>query len=386
MMLELLFWVCIAIVVYTYLGYPVLLAAVRGIFRKNRRIHHETEDLPRVDILIAAFNEEKVIGRRVKNCLELDYPADKLNVWVVSDGSRDLTNEIVRSCAAQDKRIHLIELERTGKSGAINKAILSLTGDLTVFSDANTEFEPQAVKMLVRHFQDTAVGCVCGRLIYRNPGGIMSGKGESLYWRYETLLKKLEGNLGYVCGANGAIYAICRELFETLPPGVINDDFTISMKIVEKGYHCLYEENAIAYEEIAPTMQSEFKRHVRDGAGHYIAVTHLLGLLNPFLGIRSCVYWSHRILRWVVPFVLMGIFWMNALMLDKPFFQAVFTLQCLFYALAVAGLWTAQYKKIPFVFYVPFYFCNLNAALFMGFLKAVFGRQKTAWESTERAI
>ena len=385
-MLEILFWVCMAVIVYTYLGYPVLLIAVRDVFRKNRKINHWMEELPHVDILIVAYNEEKVIGRRVKNCLEFDYPVDKLNVWVVSDGSKDSTNEIVRQYASQDKRVHLIELERTGKSGAINKVILSLTGDITVFSDANTEFELDAVKILVRYFQDKAVGCVCGRLIYRNPGGVISGKGESMYWRYETVLKKLESDFGYVCGANGAIYAIRRELFEPLPPGTINDDFTISMKIVEKGYQCLYEENAVAYEEIALTMQSEFKRHIRDGAGHYIAITYLLGLLNLFLGVRSFVYWSHRILRWVVPFILIVAFLINALMLDKPFYQVFFILQCLFYSLAVVGLWTAQYKIMPFVFYVPFYFCGFNTALFIGFLKAVFGQQNTAWERTERAI
>ena len=385
MMLEMLFWACMAVIVYTYLGYPALLIVVRGVFRKNRKRNHGMDELPYVDILVAAYNEEKVISRKVKNCLDLDYPTDKLTIWVVSDGSKDSTNEIVRQYASQGKRVHLVELERTGKAGAINKAILSLTGNVTVFSDANTEFEPHAVKILVKHFQDKAVGCVCGRLIYRNPGGVISGKGESMYWRYETMLKKLESSFGYVCGANGAIYAIRRELFEPLPQRTINDDFTISMKIVRKGYQCLYEENALAYEEIAPTMQSEFRRHVRDGAGHYIAVTHLLGLLNPFLGLRSFFYWSHRILRWAVPFILIGAFLINALILNKPFYQAFFILQCLFYVSAVIGLWTALYRKMPFVFYIPFYFCNLNAALFIGFLKAVLGQQKTAWESTERA-
>jgi cellulose synthase/poly-beta-1,6-N-acetylglucosamine synthase-like glycosyltransferase len=385
-MLVILFWFCIIAVIYGYIGYPILLTAGSLFFSKGGRKYNVAGEWPRVDMLIVAYNEEKVIGSRLKNCLTLDYPADKLRVWVVSDGSIDKTNEIVQKYAFKDGRICLVALERTGKSGAINKAVSLLSGDIIVFSDANTEFESRAVKNLVRNFQDNTVGCVCGRLIYRNPDQVISGKGEGLYWRYETMLKKLESGMGYVSGANGAIYSIRRGLFENLPDGTINDDFMISMKIVGKKFKCIYEENAIAYEEVASTMKHEFKRHIRDGAGHYIAVSHLTGLLNPMLGVRSFIYWSHRIVRWVLPFIFVGLFCINALLLAKSLYQAIFIMQCIFYVLAIVGLLTIRYKHLPFIIYVPFYICNLNVALLIGFFKAISGRQKMTWERTERAV
>lgn len=383
-MLAILFWFCIIAVIYGYIGYPILLAVGCVFFPKGEKNHNVSGVCPRVDILIAAYNEEKVIGSRLKNCLVLDYPVDKLRVWVVSDGSIDKTNEIVQKYASEDRRICLIALERTGKSGAINKAVSLLTGDVIVFSDANTEFESHAIKNLIRNFADKTVGCVCGRLIYRNPTQVISGKGEGFYWRYETMLKKLESGMGYVSGANGAIYSIRRGLFEPLPDGTINDDFMISMRIVEKKFKCIYEEDAIAYEEVASTMKNEFKRHIRDGAGHYIAVSHLTGLLNPLLGVRSFIYWSHRIVRWVLPFIFVGLFCINALLLGKSFYQVIFIIQCLFYVLAIAGLLTIRHKHLPFILYAPFYICNLNVALLIGFFKAISGRQKMTWERTER--
>jgi biofilm PGA synthesis N-glycosyltransferase PgaC len=221
-------------------------------------------------------------------------------------------------------------------------------------------------------------------LFYRNPGNTISGKGESIYWKYETALKQMESKLGYVAGANGAIYAIRRDLFETFPPRAINDDFTLSMKIVMKGFKSLYDENAIVYEDVAPTMQSEFNRHVRDGAGHYIAVVHLLGLLNPLLGLRSFIYWSHRIFRWMIPFLLILLFMVNISLLDEWSYRVLFILQCIFYSVAVIGWVGIKKANMPFLIYVPFYFCNLNAALFLGFLRAAANVQKTTWERTER--
>ena len=382
--LEAIFWIGLFLLFYTYLGYPLLLIVANKILSLKSLSNKEFEKGLVVSILIAAYNEEKVIGDKLKNCLVLDYPAELLQIYVASDGSSDKTNDIAKRYAEKDKRIHLLEFSRTGKSGVLNKAMAYIKSEIIVFSDANTEYMRDALKNLVKHFSDEKVGCVCGRLIYRNPGEVVSGKGENFYWRYETKIKKLESNLGYVAGANGAIYAIRREIFETLPTETINDDFTISMKIVQSGFKCVYDENAIAYEDVAPNMESEFRRHVRDGAGHYIAMCHLMGLLNPFLGIRSFIYWSHRVLRWVAPFVLVVLFFLNMFLLNNLFYLSLFILQIGFYLLAVVGLIYTKTKKLPFFMYTPFYFVNLNLALLLGFLKAVTGRQKMTWERTER--
>ena len=382
------FWILAFLVFYAYFGYPIVLLLVSnlGKYQSNNRLIRKTNNynLPNVDLLIAAYNEEKVIGLKLVNSLETDYPQDKLNIYVVSDGSTDNTNDIVKEFSKKYKNVNLISVARIGKSAAINTAIKFLKGEIVVFSDANTEYEKGAIRRIVDNFKIQNVGCVCGRLIYRNPGQIISGVGESFYWRFETFLKKLESKIGFIAGANGAIYAIKRKLFVPFPETTINDDFTLSMRIVENGFKSLYDELAIGYEDVAPSMESEFKRHVRDGAGHYIAITHLTKLLNPFLGIRSFIYVSHRILRWIIPFVLLVLLYVNYNLLETQFYRLFFYGQICFYAISILGWLLSKHTKLPFIVYVPFYFCNLNAALFLGFFKAIFGLQKTKWSSTMR--
>jgi cellulose synthase/poly-beta-1,6-N-acetylglucosamine synthase-like glycosyltransferase len=375
----------IAIVLYAYFGYPIILYLLTFRLSQGNEWNSQSRDKwPHADLLIAAYNEGKVIEAKIENSLKLDYPPECLHVWIASDGSSDETNAIVKKYAVSNHNVHLLEFQRTGKSGILNKAMESIAGSIVVFSDANTEYSPKALEMLIKHFDDQDVGCVSGRLIYRNPGELVSGKGESFYWKYETALKKMESRLGYVAGANGAIYAIRRDLFEPFPAQTINDDFTASMKIIENGYKSIYEENASAFEDVAPTMESEFNRHVRDGAGHYIAVIHLLGLLNPFLGLPSLIYWSHRIFRWTIPFLLIFLFGANIFLLDMPIYHSLFILQGVFYGLAIIGWIGISTVKLPFFIFVPFYFCNLNLALFIGFIKAVTRKQKTTWDRTER--
>jgi cellulose synthase/poly-beta-1,6-N-acetylglucosamine synthase-like glycosyltransferase len=339
-------------------------------------------------MIIAAYNEESIIERKIENCLNIDYPEDLFKVIIVSDGSTDDTNIIVNNYIKQNKQykqLHFVELPRIGKSGAINKAMSNIKDGIVIFSDANTFFAPDSVKKLVTKFNCAEVGCVSGRLIYKNPDGVISGKGESFYWKYETFLKKLESKIGFVSGANGAIYAIRAALFDPLPQNTINDDFMISMKIVEKGYKSLYAEDSLALENVAPDLKSEFDRHVRDGGGHYIAVLQLLKLLNPILGARSFIYWSHRIFRWAAPFLMITLFIVNYFLIENIFYLYSFYFQVLFYFLALLGLVLGKvFNNIPLIVFIPFYFCNLNLALFLGFLKVITGRQKSTWNSTRR--
>src|SRR4030043_1301104 len=256
--MKIIYWLIFGIIIYAYIGYPIVLYLLSKLFElKNKKEVNEYNKWPKVDLLIAAYNEGKGISAKIENCLMLDYPKDLLHIWIASDGSSDNTNKIVKTYAEAHENIHLLEFPRTGKSGILNKAMESVKSEIVVFSDANTEYSTDAVKRLVKHFEDPDVGCVSGRLIYGNPGETISGKGESLYWKYETSLKKMESKLGYVAGANGAIYAIRRDLFEPFPPRTINDDFTLSMKIVMKGFKCVYDENAIVYEDVAPTRSEE---------------------------------------------------------------------------------------------------------------------------------
>jgi len=383
-LLEITFWFGLFLLFYSYIGYPLVLMFLNKVLVRKIALKTETMRQLTVSILIAAYNEEAVIRGKLNNCLALNYPFELLEIYVASDGSLDRTNEIVKGYILKDKRVKLLDFSRVGKANVLNQAMPNIKSEIVIFSDANTEYLPDVLINLVKHFTDEKVGCVCGRLIYRNPGEIVSGKGESAYWRYETTLKKMESRLGYVAGANGAIYAIRRELFDSLPSKTINDDFMISMKIVEKGFKCIYDENAVAFEYVAPTIGGEFKRHIRDGAGHYLAIGNLLGLLNPFLGIRAFIFWSHRILRWLAPFILIVLLLANVFLASLNFYQHVLYLQVLFYVLAISGLLLVKYKKIPFILYVPFYFCSLNLALLIGFVKVISGNQKVTWDRTER--
>lgn len=385
-MLEAVFWAGLATIAYTYALYPLALIAFARLTPERK--YHENggaRAFPSATLVIAAYNEEHGIAKKIENSLALDYPRGLLTIIVASDGSSDSTNSIVSGYAGRNENVRLLVLPRSGKGSAINAAMREVASGIAVFTDANTEIERGALKRLARRFFDPNVGCVSGRLVYRNPSGSISGRGEGAYWRYETMLKRLESRAGYVAGANGAIYAIRRELFVPLEKSAINDDFTISMKVVEKGWLSIYEEEALAHEDVAKDARGEFMRHVRDGAGHYIALLHLLPLLNPALGARSFIYWSHRVLRWAVPFIMVALMSLNIRLLDRALFNALFYVQVIFYSTALLGLAASKAGRLPFFVYIPFYLCNLNLALLIGFIKAVLGAQKPAWEKAGRA-
>jgi len=237
---------------------------------------------------------------------------------------------------------------------------------------------------LVYPFQNIKIGCVSGQLIYNNPNNINSGIGESFYLKYENYLKKLESKLGYVAGANGAIYAIRRELFYNLPKNAVNDDFIISMRVILKGFKNIFVPDAVAYENVAPSMKMEFKRHIRDATGHYTAIFHLARLLNPFIGLPFVIYFSHRILRWLCPFFMIFVFIYNFLIFDEnKLINLFFYLQIIFYIFSIFGFYFSLFaRSIPLIFFLPYYFCNLNLALFLGFLNSITSVQNGKWEKT----
>jgi len=335
-----------------------------------------------VTMIVAAYNEEKIIEDKMRNIAELDYPDEKLSVIIASDGSNDGTNGIVKRYESESLR--LIEYPRMGKVNVLNRTVPLAPGEIVVFSDANTMYDSQAVARLVEQFKDPNVGCVCGRLELMNPKKVQSGVGEGFYWRYETWIKRMESRFGCVVGANGAIYAIRKTLFEEMPDYVINDDFHISMKIMERGYKVIYENDATGIEEVAPDSKSEFLRHVRDGAGHYREIRCLTGLLNPMRGMRSFAYMSHRLVRWMVPFFLPLIFLVNIVLIDYPAYAAILLMQIGLYLMAaVAFLLQENAIKIGFL-RIPLFFLTTNLALMIGFLKNVLGTQTVTWNRTER--
>lgn len=382
--MELIFWIAAGLIVYGYLVYPVILLMIKAADRRPQAIDHRPETLPSVSIIIAAYNEEKVIDSKIKNLLELDYPKDRIEIAIASDGSTDTTDLIVSGYAHNG--IKLVRLDgRNGKVNAINKVVPDLRGEIVVFSDANTFYKEDAVKMLVRNFDDERIGCVCGELRFRNARQNEVGNLEGFYWRYEQFLKRNEGMRGSLLGANGGIYAIRKSLFKALPSDTIVEDFVMPMKILEKGYKVIYEPEAIAYEETSQKIVQEMERRVRIGAGDFQALTLTWRLLNPARGFTALSYFSHKVIRWFAPFLLMIALASNLFLLNTDFYKIIFLLQCLFYIAAILGRVLSGFNIRLKAFGLPYYFVSMNIALFLGFIRFCTNSQSVTWQRTERA-
>ena len=379
-LLEILFWTSLTLIGYSYILYPMILVLLRR--SPGREAPSKEQECPAVSIVIAAYNEEKVIRERIKNLLALDYPAGKIEIIIASDGSSDTTVAIASEYAKEGIVIH-DHKQRRGKVNVLNSTVINAKNAIIVFSDANTFFQPDAVRVLVRGFEDKNVGCVCGRLIFTTEGST-SGELEGIYWRYETFLKTVEGQQGALLGANGAIFALRKELFSLCPPDTIIEDFVVPMKILEKGFKCIYAPDAIAYEDAAKHIIQEKKRRIRIGAGDYQAIGLLWPLLDPLRGFPALAFWSHKILRWFTPFFMLIAFISNVLLVSHPPFQWAFAAQCTFYGLGILGhllTWAGIPIKILNLFY---YFISMNLALFLGFVNFITRTHNVKWERTER--
>lgn len=391
-MLAILFWVAVLAVLHTYLLYPLLLVIADGfeqarstwnyIDGSERRRTRAQLGLPHVSILVCAFNEASCIGRRIENLLEQDYPADRLEILVGSDGSTDGTDAIVQHYAARG--VKLSRGERTGKAGVLARLIGVARGDVLVLTDANTEFEKDAVRQLVQPLRDPAVGLVCGRLRLHSPFG--APVAESAYWKLESLLKMYESRRGCVMGANGAIYAVRKSLFPPLPVGTVVDDFVAALRVLQSGHEVRYEPEAVAHEQTAPGHADEYRRRVRIAAGGFRALSQFRGLLAPRHGFTAFALWSHKVLRWLVPEALLIALLTNALIAPRsPLYAFLLLVQCAVYALAALGLLGTSPRHLRKLTDPAAHFVEMNAALLVGFLRFSRGRQGQIWARTERA-
>ncbi len=393
-MVEWLFKLSVILIAYTYLLYPVLLITVSSLHRVARSLsrghssdvlrNEKTGDWPAVTVVFSAFNEESCIGERVRNLLALDYPEDLLVVVAGSDGSTDRTAEILRSF--NDRRVRpRLFAENRGKISVLNELMAEVETSIVVLTDANTRFAPDAVKHLVAHFVDSKVGVVCGELRLLDSENAENRDG--LYWRYEQKLKRNESRLGALLGANGAIYAIRRGLYNPLPRDTIVDDFQIVMNVSRQGYRVLYEPRAKATEEVAPTLENERGRRVRIGAGNYQALLRTGWALNPLLGFRFLAYLSHKVIRWFVPHLMMLAWISNALLLDQPLYLLTFLAQNAAYLMAWLG-YRRQKAGKPVGLFISLltFFVTMNIALFHGFLKFLRSDLQGTWQRTERSL
>lgn len=388
--MKFLFWSSLGVVFYTFFVYPIILVIFGSFsqvwkdlrFALNRRDRRtgRSESLPRVTLIIAAHNEESVIADKLRNCLELEYPADRLEILLGCDGCTDDTVAI--ASAAEISNLQIFDFERSGKPVTLNKLVRHATGDVLVFSDANTMYGREALQALVRHFRDGRVGAVCGELCLRSADG--QPLSEGLYWKYECFLKFLEGRMNMLVGANGAIFAVRRPLYTPLPARTINDDFLTAMSIRARGYRVNYDPTAVAYEEAVSSLNEEFRRRVRIGRGNLRALKHTWQLLSPAAGLIALSYWSHKICRWLVPFALLLFVIAAVALAGDPLYTAGAVGGLLLITLAALGYFLDGRKASHPLFRFPCYFLVMNLALLIGFVKDAFGDQSVAWNPTAR--
>ena len=375
-----LFIIAWGAILYAYIGFPIMLSFAARLFGKEPSFpdssSQDDSKLPRIAILVAAFNEEAVIAEKLSNTWALDYPADRLELWIGSDGSSDRTEDILREC--RDPRLRrTLFTERRGKISVLNDLMSQIDAEIVVMTDANTDLSPDSIRQLVKHFQDAYLGCVSGELSLTKSGGV---SGEGLYWKYESWIKRSESKLGFLIGCNGGIFALRRELFTPLPASTIVEDFVITLRIVERGYRVRFEPLAKATEPACLSANAEMIRKIRIGAGGFQALGLTRNLLSPIHGFASFAYWGHKVLRWFVPFFFLTELVANIFLWRLPIFQTSLILQAIGFLIALLASFAPAGVNLPRWTRPISYFFLMNYALFRGFFRFVFDTQRVTWD------
>jgi len=384
--LKILFWFLVFLIINTYLLYPLFIWLLSKF--KSKSYDYTSDFSTSVSILISAYNEEKVIENRVKNLLSQNYDKNLIEIIVGSDCSNDNTNEILKRLAKEYPEVKIFLFNnRRGKAGVLNEIVQYATNEILIFTDANTEFENNAIKNLVKHFQYSSIGGVSGRLVLIEKNFHKErGVEEKKYWEYETFIKKSEGNLGILIGANGGIFAIRKNLFSEIPTDKpVTDDFYLSLSVIKKGYKFIYESFAIGFEEVAKDLSSEFKRKIRFAATNFQTISFFKSLLFNKNIILSYAFWSHKIIRWFLPLILILVFVLNFFLVNAgTFYLVTFFIQLLFYFLALIGFIFNKIKIRLTLLSLIYYFLVTNIALLIGFIRFLRKKHSVIWQSTSR--
>jgi len=388
--MEIFFWILIALIIYTYIGYGIIVAFIVKLFGLDKKESDELTEFPEVTLFVAAYNEKDFVDIKMKNSFELDYPKDKITFLWITDGSNDGTPDLLRKYE-NVKVLH--EDKRSGKTAAILRGIKYVETSIIIFCDGNTLLNKETIKGVVKAFQDPKVGCVAGeKRIFKKDSDSASGSGEGAYWKYESVLKKLDSALYSAVGGVGEIFALRKELFEPVETDTLLDDFVITLKIAMKGYKIKYVPEATAYETPSDNVEEELKRKIRISAGGYQAIERLSPLLNPFKhGILSLQFWSRKVLRWVfVPYAFLILFPLNLYLAYTVNFESthyltiIFYLQIFFYLIILIGKLLAN-KNIKFkAVFLPYYIFIMNYAAILGSWRYFKGNQSVNWERAKR--
>jgi poly-beta-1,6-N-acetyl-D-glucosamine synthase len=385
---EILFAISLTFILYTYLGYPLFLFFLVKMKRLIRgKVQILSGELPSMTLIVACYNEKDILGEKVENTLALKYPEGKLEIIFVTDGSDD-GSEVFLAQFPQIKVFH--SPERKGKNAAINRVMPEVRSEVVTFCDANTTLNEEALLLLGRHFLDEKVGAVAGeKRVKAKAGDGAASSGEGAYWKYESQLKKWDSELYTVVGAAGELFSVRTSLYETVPEGIIIEDFYISLSIAQKGYLVRYEPDAYAEESGSASMEEERKRKVRIAAGGLQAVWLLRSLFNVFrYGWLSFQFTSHRAFRWTVaPLALLIVFVSNVYLavVGGIVFQILLAGQLFFYLLAFAGHLQRDQATKTKIFLLPYYFTFMHLSVFQGAWRLIKGSQSAVWEKAKRA-
>lgn len=391
MILTLAFWLFFIMLVYTYIGYPLILWGLVQLKKKffpYETIYNKQYE-PEVCLFVTAYNEKDFVRQKVENSLQLDYPREKVQYLWITDGSDDETPVMLRQYPHNE--VHH-NPERRGKMHAMNRGMNLVKAPVVIFSDTNTLLNRSAVREIVACFSDARIGCVAGeKRIVEQVADVASAAGEGLYWKLESWIKKLDAELNSAVGAVGELFAIRRELFEEVEPDTILDDFIISLRIARKGYKIAYTPAAYAEETASLNVKEELKRKIRIAAGGMQSFFRLKSLLNPFrFGILSWQFFSHKVMRWTLaPVSLFLLFLINGLLIvrnDIPvFYHLFFYLQLVCYLLAFVG-WLLENQRLRMkLLFAPYYFVSINYASVLGIFRYFRGKQSVQWEKSKRA-
>ncbi len=384
---QVVFVLSCLIIFYNYAGYALIVYLVNLLTRKKLQLPDTKAFSPSVSFIVAAYNEEDFIEKKILNSLSQEYPGDKIEFLFITDGSTDDTSEIVRRYS-NIKLLH--ETDRQGKSAALNRAIATAKNEILVISDANTLLNKEAVANICRHYHDPKVGGVAGekKIISLTDREDEVGQGEGLYWKYESWLKKIDSEFFSVVGAAGELFSLRRNLYEPLAADIILDDFVISLKTVQKGFRVRYEPDAFAMELPSFSIKDEQKRKVRIAAGGFQAIVMLKPLFYFWKHFRlSFLYISHRVLRWTLtPLSLVFALISNLILViqsNNYWYTIILFLQIAFYSLAVTASFIDPRKR-PGLLKLPYYFTFMNISVFRGFFRFIRGTQSAIWEKAKR--
>lgn len=377
--MDALFYFSFLTIAYAYFGLFALVFLLSRIFRNPVQ---KAPVEPKVSLVIAAYNEERVIREKLENSLALDYPKDKLEIVVVTDGSSDRTPDVAKEYENRGVRV-LHHPERRGKTAALCRVAPLVGGEILFFSDANTHYRPDTVRMLVRNFADPAVGGASGRKIIRAEEGRDATAGETGFWSYESWLKKFETDIGSISTADGEIFAMRKNLFEDVPRGVVHDDMYLTLVIVRKGFRVVYEWDALSEEAASKSFKDEFFLKTRYASAGYQILRLFPDLFLPPRTYFAFQFLSHKLLRWLAPVFLITLF-ISSLLSSSPIPRLFGWMQIFFYAVGALGFILMRFGINAGPLYFPAYFCLGNGAALYGIFKLFKGGQSTLWRKAER--